>query len=544
MKEKLRENYIRDEENGVWIKKDAAEYHYSDGDSVEEGISKLLDGVVDRSVLSDEMTALQKDWPTFYYFSSRRANLLRPLAKKLLSGARVLELGCGMGAVTRYLGETCAEVVAVEGSRRRGAVAAKRCADLPNVTVLIDEIKSLPANLGKFDVVTLIGVLEYARRYGGPGAEVKMLETAKSFLKPDGFLILAIENKLGLKYFAGVPEDHLGRRWIGITNGYRDDSICTWSRKELTELLSKAGFAHWEQFLVLPDYKLPVSVVTPLGLQTPEFNLEAFLCQSSRPFEQMPFFNMSEAWQSVFKGGLLADLADSLCFVATPGKSREVFEEGVLADHYGNTGIVKAKFAKRVCIKKGDNAIKVEKTRIAPGESPQTENLLHMVKNESYHNGELLSSRLSRIVMRRDWTLEEFFEALTPLVDILKGNMDSEGLCDGALMDLTPFNIVMEEDGPRAFDLEWVSKERLPIQFILYRGIYHTLGKLIPMRKSSKHNVSTFLELFEEFIKRLNLPVAEISPDQLWWKEGRFMQKIKPENKKMPRKDFSLLYMD
>lgn len=544
MKEKLRENYILDEDNGVWLRKDVADFHYSDGDSVEEGINRLLDGVADRSVLSDEMIALQKDWPTFYYFSSRRANLLRPLAKKLLSGARVLELGCGMGAVTRYLGETCAEVVAVEGSRRRGAVAAKRCVDLPNVTVLIDEIKSLPASLGKFDVVTLIGVLEYARRYGGPGAEVEMLETAKSFLKPDGFLILAIENKLGLKYFAGVPEDHLGRRWIGITNGYRDDSICTWSRKELTELLFKAGFAHWEQFLALPDYKLPVSVVTPLGLQTPEFNLEAFLRQSPRPFEQMPFFNMGEAWQSVFKGGLLADLADSLCFVATPGKPREVFEKGVLADHYGNTGMVKAKFAKRVCFKKGENGIKVEKTRLVPAESFQPENLFHIVKNEPYYNGELLISRISRIVMRNDWTLEEFFEAFTPLVEILRGNMDSAGYCDGALMDLTPFNIVMMEDGAKAFDLEWVSKERLPIQYILYRGLYHTLGRLVPIRKSSRHKVSTFLELFGEFLKRLNLRGAEVSQDYLWWKEGCFMRNIKPDNKNMPVKDFPLLYLD
>lgn len=545
IKEDIQESYRLDEKNGIWLKKDAPDFYYSDGDKLEEALGRILEGVSDKSVLSDELTTLQMDWPTFYYFSARRANLLRPLAKKLLAGARVLELGCGMGAITRYLGETCAEVVAVEGSRRRGSIAAKRCEDLANVTILIDEIKSLPPSIGKFDVVTLIGVLEYARRYGGPGAELRMLETARSFLKPDGFLILAIENKLGLKYFAGIPEDHLARKWIGITNGYRDNSVCTWSKKEIVELLAKSGFAHSEQFLALPDYKLPASVVTPLGLRTPEFNLGEFLRQPPRPFEGLPQFNVGETWQSLISAGLLEDFADSLCFVATPGTAREVFEKGVLADHYGSTGIVQAKFAKSVRIKKDADVIKVEKSRFFPEELPQTENLLQIVKNEPYYNGELLISRISRIAMRRDWTLEEFFSAFAPFVDMLKANMDAEGKCDGALLDLTPFNMVMTAEGAKAFDLEWIAKGRLSIEFILYRGFYHTVSRLMPFQKSSSHNVTTFQELFAAFLESFNLSLEEVSPDYFWWQEGRFMWEIKPGNKRtMPRKDFPLDYMN
>ncbi len=65
---------------------------------------------------------------------------------------------------------------------------------------------SNPFKKETFDVVTLIGVLEYARVYGGPGGEVKLLQQARSYLKPDGLLVLAMENQLGLKYFAGIPE--------------------------------------------------------------------------------------------------------------------------------------------------------------------------------------------------------------------------------------------------------------------------------------------------------------------------------------------------
>lgn len=80
----------------------------------------------------------------------------------------------------------------------------------------------------RFDVVTLIGVLEYARKYFSvePGNDpVKAtLEKARRMLKPGGVFLLAIENQLGLKYFAGRPEDHNGVPMYGIEDLYGDSS--------------------------------------------------------------------------------------------------------------------------------------------------------------------------------------------------------------------------------------------------------------------------------------------------------------------------------
>ena len=57
----------------------------------------------------------------------------------------------------------------------------------------------------------LIGVLEYAGVFSdGYEPALKMLKKARSMLNPNGRLFIAIENQLGLKYFAGVPEDHIG----------------------------------------------------------------------------------------------------------------------------------------------------------------------------------------------------------------------------------------------------------------------------------------------------------------------------------------------
>lgn len=531
---------------GVWLKKNAPAFQYSDGDRVEEAIGQTLKNVGDKSVFSDELKSLQTDWPTVYYFSANRSNLLRPLAKNLLAGARVLELGCGMGAVTRYLGETAAEVIAVEGSARRAAAAAARCSDLVSVRVLVDEIKSLPDSLGKFDVVTLIGVLEYARRFGGAGAEKALLKKAKSFLKAGGSLILAIENKLGLKYLGGVPEDHLQRPWIGVTNGYADDDVRTWSRKELIGLLHDAGFERIEQFLALPDYKLPTTIITPAGLAASpeEFDLKPILNNTKRPFEGRPVFNAQAAWGSVYDAGLLSDLADSLCFVASADESGETFEAGELANHYGDLSNLPKKYAKTVKFKRTGDLIKVERRALSPDPSSRDGEFYQTLEDEPYQKGELLLDAVRRVCMRPDWTPGDLFAVLEPWAAILRKNADKNGLCDGKLLDLTPFNMMMNGDEVQLIDQEWVAAKKLPLSYLLYRGLNSTLYRLMPFRKSSRHNTATFSELFSEFIKTQNLPAnAPISPDYLWWQELKFMRFVKNNPRYVSHKDYKLQYV-
>lgn len=531
----------------IWQKREGQNFHYSDGEQVETQINELLAGVGDKSVLSDELRQLQTSWPTFYYLSANRSNLLRPLAKNLLNGARVLELGCGMGAVTRYLGETAAEVFAVEGSARRGMAAATRCSDLNNVQVIIDEIKSLPESLGKFDVVTLIGVLEYSRSFGGPGAEIEVLKKAKSFLKPGGSLILAIENKLGLKYFGGAKEDHLARSFASITNAYRENGVTTWSRKELLSLLARAGFTNCEQFVPLPDYKLPRSVITQQGLDASpsELNLTALLDGSRRPYDLAPLFNMGEAWTSVVKAGLLPDLADSLCFVAkTEPDAKSSFEDGALFHYYSDGSFLPMRYAKALTLRKTGDSIRVEREKALPEQGDRIGPYHQVLQNEPYYPGELLIQRIRRVAMAPDWRLEEFFAAFDPWADALKAKADANWECDGALLDFAPFNLVYDKGELKAFDQEWRAERRLPLVYLLYRGLFHTMSRIGPLAKSSKHAVSTFAELFQKFIEYQNLPAdLPVSLDDCFGREEKFLKFIKNKPKMGMFRGVELEYM-
>jgi hypothetical protein len=113
----------------------------------------------------------------------------------------------------------------------------------------------------KYDVVTMIGVLEYAGKYTGSSQPYRdFLLKAKSFLNPKGQVIIAIENRFGLKYWAGFSEDHLGTYYTGLEGYDNAQGIKTFGRMELESLLAEAGFSDCTFFYPIPDYKFPTQI--------------------------------------------------------------------------------------------------------------------------------------------------------------------------------------------------------------------------------------------------------------------------------------------
>jgi hypothetical protein len=172
----------------------------------------------------------------------------------------------------------------------------------------------------------VIGVLEYAELFStNPDSKPSragawFLERATSHLKPDGVLILAIENKLGLKYWRGSEEDHLGSLFAGIAGYPLGNSIRTYSRQELLELMRGAGLTSIAEQYPYPDYKLPHAVVTrELIDSTPELvaDLTTGRDRANYPHEQAPLFPDSLAARSLAKAGLLAEMANSFLFLGT-----------------------------------------------------------------------------------------------------------------------------------------------------------------------------------------------------------------------------------
>ncbi len=74
-------------------------------------------------------------------------------------------------------------------------------------------------------------------------------------------MLVAIENQYGLKYWCGMPEDHVGIPFEGI-NQYRDveRGVRTFSKTALDTLIKESGFHNTYFYYPYPDYKLPTVI--------------------------------------------------------------------------------------------------------------------------------------------------------------------------------------------------------------------------------------------------------------------------------------------
>lgn len=81
-------------------------------------------------------------------------------------------------------------------------------------------------------------------------------------LNPGGELLLAIENKLGLKYISGSREDHTGLFFESLMSYPQYKGIRTFSKSELVSMLEAAKFTSTEFYFPIPDYKLPQVVLS------------------------------------------------------------------------------------------------------------------------------------------------------------------------------------------------------------------------------------------------------------------------------------------
>ena len=108
---------------------------YSDGD-VENKIIQLI--AENEPEHYTDAIYNNFSWPTYYHLIHLRKNILNWYDFK--KDSDVLEIGCGMGAVTSVLCDNCKTVTAVELSKRRATATLLRCREKENLEIIVDVI--------------------------------------------------------------------------------------------------------------------------------------------------------------------------------------------------------------------------------------------------------------------------------------------------------------------------------------------------------------------------------------------------------------------
>ena len=229
------------------------------------GKDEYSDGRVEDELLSivqnhspeefDEVIRKSQSWPILYHLSKYRENIARVMDFRPQD--HVLEVGAGCGAVTGGLAKK-ASVTCVDLSLKRSLINAYRNRDLENIEIIVGNFQDVEKDINEFDAITLIGVLEYAALYiDTDKPDVRFLQLIKSHLRENGKLYIAIENRFGLKYWAGCQEDHLGGFFKGIEGYEQGAGVRTYGKLELERLIHEAGFRGCYFYYPYPDYKFP-----------------------------------------------------------------------------------------------------------------------------------------------------------------------------------------------------------------------------------------------------------------------------------------------
>ena len=493
-------NYRWDSHLHLFKPERASEFSYSDGIEVEQRLLDAVTHAADRSTFSCELAKSIVDWPSEYHLSRRRHCLLRPL--NIPSGSRVLELGCGCGALTRYLGESGAQLLAVEGSLMRGRIAAQRSRELPNVRVVVDDLLHFQTD-EQFDYVLLIGVLEYAARFSrSDDPFASYLQVVMRSLAPSGKLVVAIENQLGLKYLNGCTEDHVGAGFFGVQDLYTAATARTFGRRELKALLDSAGLQYASFYYPFPDYKLPSVVLSEQAVTAPDFNAANVIAHChARDYNGSPYRGFDEALAAevVHRNGLLADLSNSFLVVASVS-NEAMPHTPELAFSWSADRI--PELCTQTRFVRNGTRIEVLKQPLtsAPAHEiplPGDITIRHQARIADYVPGRQILASL-KSARARSGEVVVVVEALHPWMAYLmrhahgkrngaQGHNVSEQpmqLSDyaiaGSFLDCVPSNLLDTGNELVPIDVEWDSDRDIPLGWVVTRGLIWSLMSGLP----------------------------------------------------------------
>lgn len=452
---------------------------YCDG-AVED---EILDIVKNYSVVEYQRIIEERmSWPILYHLSPLRENIVEylPITKK----DKVLEVGSGCGAITGALARKAGHVTCVDLSKKRSMINAYRHSECENVTIHVGNFKDIEPDLPKnYDYICLIGVFEYGQSYiGGNKPYVDFLNILKKHLAQGGRIVIAIENKYGLKYFAGCKEDHLGTFFSGIENYASGGGVRTFSKNGLEQIFKECGVEKYSFYYPYPDYKFMTTVFS--DKRQPSMGE---LSNNMRNYDRdrMLLFNEKHAFDGMVKDGLFSTFSNS--YVAVLGE-----ELPFAYIRYSNDRVQEYQIKTVIC----ENAEGIKEVRKYPLTKEAEEHIKNMQTaceglQKRYEGGKLTVNKCTLVEQEDEFYARfEFVQGrtLSELMDSCLENQDVESfhkLFDEYLerigyheeypvadFDAVFSNIMVDGDTWTLIDYEWTFGKPIETKELAFRAVY------------------------------------------------------------------------
>ena len=485
---------------------------YSDGDienKVIEFVKKYKDNY-------EQAFNKNSSWPVLYHLSNLRKNVVRwyPFEKN----SSILEIGGGMGAITEELCNKCKKVTTIELSKRRATSIIERNKDKENLEIIVGNFNDIVLK-EKYDYILLNGVLEYGALYiKSDNPYEDFINRLKELLKENGKILVAIENRVGLKYWAGANEDHTSIPFDGIRNYPENRNIRTFSKMELEDLAKKCKL-NTNFYYMFPDYKFPEVIYTDKSLDknifvkySPYYYTDMYMSfpeidvfKSIFNNKQIPFFansyfvelskNKEPIKVDFVKFNGFRDDKHNLYTYAKDGKfyKKNIFDEGkeFLKEYYNNSIYLNKNNINTLEVKKDEEGYYTEEFF---SKSLQDVILNYNDIDNLYNNIKMYDEYLKKIY-EKDLNNKEVLENdifNEYKIKISKTKKNNLHFIKKLFIDMIPQNILLDKNKEYILiDQEWVL-ENTPYEFLLYRGIMNTVNKI----NISLEDLNNILEKF------------------------------------------------
>ncbi|MCR4788498.1 MAG: class I SAM-dependent methyltransferase [Lachnospiraceae bacterium] len=472
--------------------------HYSGKDLYSDGeIEDILLDIVRNSPSAAYQSVIEekKSWPILYHLSSVRGNIVAslPISKE----DKVLEIGSGCGAITSMLSEMAKSVTCVDLSAKRSHVNAYRNQDRDNITIHVGNFADIEPNLDcDFDYICLIGVFEYASSYiDSDDPYVDMLKKISKHAKNNGRIVIAIENRLGLKYWAGCKEDHNGEYFASLEGYPKGGSARTFTRNGLEKIFGSCGIDRYSFYYPYPDYKLPWAIYSDKHLPG-----KGQLTDNIRNLDRdrLKLFDESRVYDTLIEDGEFPLFSNSYMAILGPD--------------------IDLKYAKYSNDRDPRYAIKTEITSEGVKKIPMSpearEHVAQMAKNHDLlkkrYEGSKLKVNKCTFNEEEGYALFEFVDGITleermdealdkgdkeafkALFDDYYERIDynnGENISD---LDLIFSNILTKGDEWTIIDYEWCREKKVEAREIAFRALY------CYVLEDERRNLQDIDELFEK----------------------------------------------
>lgn len=503
----------------------SGEDFYSDG-VIEDEILKIVKDAsrVEYPSIIEE----RKSWPVLYHLSPLRGNIVDWLPIK--PGDKVLEIGSGCGAITDKLSEKAKNVTCVDLSAKRSHINAYRNQDKDNIEIFVGNFADIEPSLDNdYDFACMIGVFEYGQSYIASKTPYEdFLNIMRKHVKNNGRIVIAIENKFGLKYWAGCKEDHLGTYFSGL-EGYPDGgSARTFTRSGLERIFKKCGVENYSFYYPYPDYKFPIAIYSDKRLPD-----SGELTDNIRNFDRdrMVLFNEKYVFDGITKDHLFDVFSNSYLVVIGEDTNIDYVK-------YSNDRAVD--FALRTEILDTPKGRVVHKVPLS-GEAK--EHIKSMKKSyellkKRYEGSSLL---INPCEISADGSYAEFpFEkgiTLEVLLDECLDENDMEGFyklfdrylelisygeeCQVTDYDLIFANILVDGDTWTVIDYEWTVEKQIPTSEIAFRALY---CYVLEEEKRNKLNLDLLIS---------KMGITQQEAEDYREKESRFQKQVTGKRRSM-----------